>query len=134
MNTASVSPSSYALVLLWVENRVMATLPAEPTVSGNSLTWDKVATVTFNNTSSSYSRLTLFKALGASPTSGAVTIDFGGASQGHVVWSMAEYTGVSISAPVVQYATNRADSVSALGVTLSSFSSTSNVGCDWFWQ
>ena len=132
VNTASVSPSSYALVLLWVENRVMATLPAEPTVSGNSLTWDKVATVTFNNTSSSYSRLTLFKALGASPTSGAVTIDFGGASQGHVVWSMAEYTGVSISAPVVQYATNRADSVSALGVTLSSFSSTSNVAAAGF--
>ncbi|MBP6930206.1 hypothetical protein KBB60_01220, partial [Patescibacteria group bacterium] len=125
-NTASISPSSNALVLLWVENRLASGTPGTPTASGNSLTWTQVATVTFNTTGTPLSRLTLFKALGASPTSGAVTIDFGGATQGNCVWSIAEYTGVSTSTPVVQYATNNADSASSLTATLSTFGSANN--------
>ncbi|HOR57373.1 MAG TPA: hypothetical protein PLV82_01725, partial [bacterium] len=125
-NTASISPSSNALVLLWVENRLAGGTPGTPTASGNSLTWTQVATVTFNTTGTPLSRLTLFKALGASPTSGAVTIDFGGATQGNCVWSIAEYTGVSTSTPVVQYATNNADSASSLTATLSTFGSANN--------
>ena len=126
-DTASITPTSNALVLLWVENLSGGSAPATPTVSGNSLTWTQVTTVEFNTTASSLSRLTLFKAQGASPTAGVVTIDFGGATQGNCVWSISEYTGVSTANPITQYASNRGDSVSSLTVTLSAFASTDNI-------
>lgn len=124
--SASITPSSDALVLLWVESRVGFGAASTPTVTGNSLTWTQVASVGFNTTSTTASRLTLFKALGSSPTTGTVAMNFG-LTQGNCIWSIVEYSGVDTTTPVVQSQTNNANSASSLTVTLSSFGSSSNV-------
>lgn len=129
-STASVSPASNALVLAWViTNR--SGVSAAPTCSGNGLTWTQVATITFNTIASPNRRLTLFKALGASPSAGAVTFDFGGNTQLNALWGVSEFSSVNTTTPVVQSATNATDSANGLTVTLAAFGSATNAafGC-----
>ena len=133
--TASITPSSNNLVLAWVTNSKTTTAPDNTTLSGNGLTWVRVATVTWG-TSTSVSprrRTTLFRAMGAAPTSGTVTIAFGGASQTGCLWSIQQFAGVSTSGTdgsgaVVQSVTNWADNVSTggLSITLAALSSSMN--------
>lgn len=110
--TASITPTANALVLLSVMSRTgITTDPNQPTATGNGLTWVAVNSVVYDNTSSSRKRLTLFRALGASPTSGAISIDFGGQAQTNVIWAVDQITaidasGTNGSAAVVQSAVN----------------------------
>lgn len=132
--TASVSPSSNKLELLTVSSRTLITAnPNQPTISGNGLTWVAIASVVYDDTSSSRRRITLFRALGASPSSGAISIDFGGQNQTTVVWSLEEVSGIDTSGTngsgaIVQSATNFDDTATAstLTVTLGAFSNTNN--------
>lgn len=122
--TASVTPTANRLQLLAVASFGIG---AVPTVTGCGLTWTQVA-----STAASGTTITLFKALGASPTTGALTISFGGTLQTSVAWSLSEYSGVSTTAPVQQSATNvDTGSTSTLTVTLSAFNNVSNAtyGC-----
>ncbi len=96
--TASVAPSAYSLILLTVMSRTGITVnPNQPTVTGNGLTWVAIGSTVFDSTSSSRRRVTLFRALGAGPTSGAITIDFGGQAQTDVTWVVDEASGVDTS-------------------------------------
>lgn len=132
--TASVSPTANRLLLLTVSSRTGITAdPNEPTVTGNGLTWVPVNGVVYDNTSSSRRRITVFRALGASPSTGTISIDFGGQAQTHVLWSLDEFSGVDTSGTngsgaVVQSATNfdPNNTLSTLTVTLGAFSSTNN--------
>ena len=132
-NTASITPTADRLVLAAVLSK-KASAPDTPTLSGNGLTWVQVATVTFHTIGTPILRLTLFRAMGASPSTGAVTIDFGGATQLSCAWSLVEFAdidtgGTNGSAAVVQSATNAADAVAAqalLTVTLAAFGSAGN--------
>ena len=129
--TASVTPSANQLILLAVLNTKAASPPTTPTASGNGLTWVEVATVTFDTIASPLKRLTLFRALGASPTGEAITIDFGGVTQTGCIWSVSEVDSVDTggtngSAAVVQSATNNANTGTSLTVTLAAFGSTDN--------
>lgn len=130
-NTASITPSANVLILVAVLSAINV-LPNAPTLSGNSLTYVQIATVTFNTIATPLSRLTLFRAMGASPSTGPITIDFGGQTQGSCLWSVAEFAGVNTggtngSAAIVQSATNQVNaSASALTVTLGAFSSVDN--------
>ena len=90
--TASITPTANRLVLAWVTSRVAAA--GIPTASGNGLTWVQVATIADG---SGGIRLTVFRAMGASPSAGAVTFDFGGVSQTSCCWSIAEYGSVDTS-------------------------------------
>lgn len=132
--TASVSPSSNKLQLLSVASRTAITAdPNEPTATGNGLTWVSIGSVVYDNTSSTRRRITLFRAMGASPSSGAITIDFGGQAQTSVRWSLEEFTnadtsGTNGSGAIVQTVTNfdpDAD-VTTLTVTLAAFSNVNN--------
>lgn len=132
--TASVTPSSNALELLTVYSRTgISTNPNQPTVTGNSLTWVAIATVIYDDSSSSRRRITLFRALGASPSSGTITIDFGGQAQTDVGWSLDQATGTDTSGTngsgaIVQSATNldTGTSSTSLTVTLSAFGDSNN--------
>ena len=121
--TASISPTANRLVLAAVLN-ADTTTPATPTLAGNSLTWVQIATILFDTIALPLKRLTLFRAMGASPTAGSVTIT--AASSTGWGWSIAEFadvdtSGTNGSGAIVQSATNNANSAIGLTVTLAAF-------------
>lgn len=91
--TASVSPTSNLLYLLAVTTRNATVDPSIPTVTGNGLTWVNVTSTNYDATGSQR-RITLFRAMGASPSAGTITIDLGGQTQTGAIWSLAEVTGI----------------------------------------
>ena len=126
-NTASITPTANRLILVSVANRIGADTATLPTLSGNGLTYVQVAT----QLTGTLRRTTLFRAMGASPTAGAVTIDFGGVTQSHCVWSISEFadvdtSGTNGSGAVVQSNTSTATSVTKSTVTLSAFGTANN--------
>lgn len=134
--TASITPVANQLTLVAVLNS-KATLPDIPTLSGNGLTYVQIATVVFNTTSSPLRRLTLFRALGASPSAGAITIDFAGATQTGATWQVQPFAGVDTSGSngsgaVQRHAIAVADSAATLQVTLSTFARATNVAVAFF--
>ena len=127
-STASISPGSNKLILAWVYS-IAASLPNTPTASGNGLTWVQIDT---QSDADNVRRLTLFRAMGASPSSGALTLSFGGQTQTGAAWSVVEYdgmatTGANGSDAIVQSAKNASPSTTdSLTVTLGAFSDTDN--------
>lgn len=131
--TASVSPASNNLELLTVVNETLISVdPNEPTITGNGLTWVKVGTTVFDNGGVDRKRITVFRAMGSSPSSGAITIDFAGQVQAWIQWALDEFSGIDTSGTngsgaIVQSAVNQdTGAVSSLTVTLGAFSSASN--------
>jgi len=134
--TGSITATANQLVLLSCSTRTgISADPNTPTASGGGLTWVLVATDVYDNDSSSRRRLTLFRAMGPSPSAGAITIDYAGQAQTEQEWSINQCSGVDTSGAngagaVVQSATNHIlDSGSAgtsLSVTLAAFASTAN--------
>lgn len=127
--TSSYSPTAGRLVLACIYSGA-ATTPPEPTLSGNSLTWTKVRSHT-HTLGGSTARLTVFRARAAAPTSGALTIDFGGSTQGDCMWIVNEFAGLDTrgtngASAVVQSAHNDGSAVSSLTVTLSAFNRPTN--------
>lgn len=128
-NTASISPSSNKLVVLTVGNK-FAGVPNTPTATGNSLTWTQIATR--RSSSDTSLRITMFRAMGASPSSGAITIDFAGQTQANCEWSATEFGNVKTSGTngadaVVQEADNDASgTATGITVTLGAFANANN--------
>lgn len=124
--TASITPTSNSLVLVWIENHKASSPPETPTLSGNGITWTQINTETLDTTGTPLKRITAFRGLNASPSSGAITIDFGGATQSHCIWNISEYSGVDTTTPIVQSAINNVDAFTSLTVTLGAFGSVNN--------
>jgi hypothetical protein len=119
--TASITPASNALLLITIENDLSATSPTVPTVTGCSLTWVQVSTCYYDQSGTHY-RVTMLRALGASPTSGTLTIDFGGTTQGGCGWVVDQFTntdttGTNGSGAIVQSAKS-AEPMSASSTTV----------------
>jgi len=90
--TASVSPGANRLQLLHVQAHP-AGGPGYATVTGCGLTW--VSVDQHNYDGGGGDTQMLYRALGASPSSGALTIDFGGGNdQLEICWSLVEFDGV----------------------------------------
>lgn len=129
--TASITPGANRLVLATITTQGGGP-PATPTATGNGLTWVQVATVTYNTVADPFKRITLFRAMGSAPSAGAVTFDFGAETQVRFAWSVVESNnevdtgGTNGSAAVVQSATNNANAVTSLTVTLAAFGSANN--------
>ena len=129
--SASHTPASNKLQLLTVQSRTdISTDPNQPTVTGNGLTWVAIASVVYDPTGASRKRVTMFRAMGASPTTGTTTIDFGGQTQTDIDWIVDEQTGMDTSGTngsgaVVQNATNVVLGTS-ITVTLAAFGSAAN--------
>lgn len=131
--TASISPGGNNLILLTISIRNGAsTNPATPTVSGNSLTWVLINSITYDPDSTSRKTLFLFRAMGASPSSGAVTIT-NAETDTNAEWSIDQATGISTSGSngsgaIVQSVTNSDTSGTGAGltVTLAAFSNANN--------
>ncbi len=131
--TSSITMTTNDLELLTVVSRTGTSInPNQPTVTGDGLTWVVEKSVVYDTSSSSRRRVTTFRALG-SPTTGVLSISFGGQTQTDVVWSLDEFSGVDISGTngsgaVVQsaFAFDASGSVSSLVTTLGSFSGNGN--------
>lgn len=102
-STASITPTANACVLLSFGSRDGANPvggPADPTsIAGNGLTWVKVVSRSsglVDATSNASGRIWVYRAMGASPTAGAITITWA-AAQTHASWDVTEYTGVDTS-------------------------------------
>lgn len=124
--TASISPTANRLVLAGVVSHNTTTL-ASPTLTGNGLTWVSVAAVNLG----SARRLSVFRAMGSSPSAGAVTIDFGAVSQTACCWSIVQLTnpntsGTNGSGAIVQSDTNSAVTVTTINTTLASLENAAN--------
>jgi hypothetical protein len=132
--TASWTPVANRLYLASVTTRTGITVdPTVPTASGNGLTWVQVATALYDDTSSSRRRVTLFRALGASPTTGSLTFDEAGQSQTNACWAVDEVTGMDTtgtngSGAIVQSVpgVDVSGLASSLTITLAAFSSVNN--------
>ena len=127
--TASIAPSADRLVLASVLSLVSGGGGNVPTLSGNSLTWVQIATQTFS--AFSELRITLFRAMGASPSSGTVTIDFSAQTQDFCSWSLTEFNNVDTSGAdgagaVVQSAINSDTAATSLTMTLAAFAEANN--------
>jgi hypothetical protein len=119
--TSSISPGSNRLVLASVYNEDSAT-PPEPTLSGNGLTW-----VSVRSQHESFRRFTVYRAMGASPSAGAVTIDMGGNLGVGCAWSIVEFAGVytvgsnGAGAVVQSNGTSEVDADQVISVSLAAF-------------
>lgn len=119
--TASITPSANKLILLWLASYSSI---APSSMTGNGLTWVQVATRL-----AAYG-VCLYRAMGASPSSGAVTINFA-SSPIRLVWGIAEFDGVDTSGTngsgaIVQSATDESHNTGTLTVTLGAFGSANN--------
>jgi hypothetical protein len=128
-DTASITPSANKLILVSVLSRASSGNTDKPTLSGNGLTYVEVVSYVVSDNSN---RVTIFRAMGSSPTTGAITIDFDGQTQIYCHWSVNEFTGTDTSGTngsgaIVQSAGNTNSSTNTgLTVTLSSFESDTN--------
>lgn len=133
-NTASITPTANRLVLLAIEMARSGTAapPAVFTVTGNGLTWVEVAKVGvgFSSGANYNGQVSLFRAMGASPSAGAVQI-VTDATATSMAWSIVEFSGIDTSGTngsgaIVQSVTNRNDSVTTVTATLGTFSNANN--------
>lgn len=120
--TASITPAANRLVLLAIESRIavgVAGGPQTPTATGCGLTWVTVVVKTgYNGAGTPNRKLTLLRGMGASPSTGAITIDFNAETQTHCGHSVIEFsdtnqTGTHGSGAIVQTAS--ADDGGVLG-------------------
>lgn len=138
--SASITPTGNALVICDVMNiDADFSAPATVTVAGNGITWTSVATLThFNIGANDLIRITRFRGMVASPSSGTVVIT-AAVAQLSIAYSIYEITGVDTSGThgsgaVVQTVTNdSADvGVSSLTITLAAFGSANNMAIGAF--
>lgn len=125
--TASVSPAANRLYLLAVANSRSGG-GTQPTVTGAGLTWAIEDTVVVGTR-----RVSIFRALGASPIAEALTIDMGGVTQTACAWVLDEVQGIDTggtngSGAVIQSVTNTALAAAGLTVTLAAFGDAVNNG------
>jgi hypothetical protein len=95
-NTASITPTANALVLVSVIARQVANPAVTPSLSGCGLTWTVVESCNYGLAAGSLLRRhTVFAGRGGSPSTGALTIDFGTDTQARIAWSVDQATGVA---------------------------------------
>lgn len=141
--TASITPTANRLVLLAIESRIavgVAGGPQTPTATGCGLTWVTVATQTgYSGAGTPNRKITILRAMGSSPSSGAVTIDFNAETQTHCGHSVIEFsdtnqTGTNGSGAIVQTAGANENGVNGTEATVtlaSNISDENNITYAW---
>jgi len=95
--TNSFSPGANQLILAWVVSHDNNTPIVPTSVSGNGLAWTSVTGASWNfSGGKTHDQMTLYRAMGASPTPGSVTISYSQAQQS-ISWSIVEFSGVDTS-------------------------------------
>ena len=87
--TGSITPSSNKLVLVSIYSRVVDENCAAPTVTGCGLAWTKVVSKFDTATNQG---IHIYRARGATPSAGTLTLDWGAVTQTECIWSISEFT------------------------------------------
>lgn len=127
LTTNSFTPGANKLILftIWEVDSTPGTISS---ITGNGITWTQVATANIPV----QSRITMWRGLSNSPTTGAITVNFSGDNTPHRLWVVDQISGIDPSGAsganaVVQSATNTANGTnSSIAVTLGAFSSSNN--------
>lgn len=131
--TASHTPAPNKLQLLSVVARTNISVDTvAPSVTGNGLTWVLVNDIVYDTTSASRKRLSVFRAMGAAPTTGATTITYSGQVQTDAFWTITEFSDVRVvagdngAAAVVQSVVGKDETLVAttMSVTLAALEGT----------
>lgn len=135
--TASINPAADRLILCLVmaADQGFSSVVHVDSVAGAGLTWVEDQDLNFDTIASERRCLAVYRALGASPSAGALTITLD--SPGTACrWMIVEFDNVDIggtngSSAIVQNKTNRADSGTSIVATLDAFEDVNNatVGC-----
>lgn len=139
--TGSVTPGANRLELLCLTLNRNAGLPTTPTVTGNGLTWVQIGSnVTFATDVAIESAQAVFRAMGASPSTGAITVDHGGVTHEGLLWALVEVTGMDTSGTngsgaIVQAVTKAlpttTEAALSISQTMSAFGTVDNRGFAW---
>ena len=129
--TASIAPSPNALVTVAVLMRRSGGA-VSPTITGGGMaTWDLVASTDFDTQSSPTKRLLIFRAMSATPGTGALTIKFA-SSVSNVQWVVSQWDGVETggtngAGAIVQFGSARSDGTTSLAIPLGAMASANDV-------
>lgn len=97
--TASITPAPNQLILVTTESRISTGVsggPNQPTVTGDNLTFVMVVTGTTSGATPNR-RLSVLRAMGTAPTTGSLTIAFGGQAQTHDSYAVIQCANVPTS-------------------------------------
>lgn len=120
--TGSYTPTANAPVFAWVVNTRASPVSTPSSLSGNGLTWNLIAGV---ENAATTLRGGLYWAIGASPSAGALSVNFSGNQTGCII-HVFELTGADTTGTIVQNNTNKAAASASVTVTLSAFANSSN--------
>lgn len=123
-NTASVTPTAGALLIVVVNTRFGSAVPNTPSVTraGGGETFTLVDTR--DGWIADRTKLSVFRAVGVA-SAGALTFDFSGQTQTQCSWIVAEITGQDTTTPVVQSVDNGGSGTSG-SLALSAFADATN--------
>ncbi len=129
--TAPIAPAPQSLVTVAVLMRRSSGALSPSIAGGGMAAWETVASLDFDTQGTPTKRLTIFRALSASPGSGPITITFS-SSVSNVQWIVSQWDGVETSGTngsgaVVQSGTGRSDAATSLAVSLTPFSVANDV-------
>jgi hypothetical protein len=134
--TAAIAPAPNTLVTIaLLSHRSTATI--SPTVSGGGMaSWTLVASVDFDTLNLPHRRLSIYRAMSASPGSGPLTFSYS-SQVSNVEWIVSQWAGVETSGvngagAIVQSGSNRADAGNGLSVSLAAFGNAANVALGAF--
>jgi hypothetical protein len=129
--TAPIAPAANTLVTIaLLSHRAAATI--SPTVSGGGMaSWTLVASVDFDTLSLPHRRLSIYRAMSASPGSGPITFSFTN-QVSNLEWIVSQWDGVDPSGTngagaIGQVGSARADATTGLSVVLSPLGGPANV-------
>ncbi|HEY7685185.1 MAG TPA: invasin domain 3-containing protein, partial [Gemmatimonadales bacterium] len=129
--TASISPAPNALITVAVRNHRTPAVNSPSLSGGGMASWTQVGSVDYDPVTGSLGRVTVFRAMSASPGSGPLTITFVG-SVSNVDWIVSQWTGVDQSGTngsgaIGQIGSARGDAVTTLSVPLAPFANANTV-------
>ncbi|HKC47668.1 MAG TPA: Ig-like domain-containing protein [Gemmatimonadales bacterium] len=128
--TASVAPAANALVTVAVLTHQSSAAAPDPTLTGAGMTWQVVTSVAYDG-GTPLDRLTIFRAMSASPGSGPITIKTS-VTVSNCQWIVSQWGGVDQSGTngsgaIVQTQSATGASVTTLGPSLAAFTGATNV-------
>jgi hypothetical protein len=129
--TASIAPAPNALVTVAVLTHQSSSAAPSPTLTGGGMaSWTVVASVAYNGTTP-LDRLTIYRAMSASPGSGPITIT-SSVTVSNCQWIVSQWSGVdgsgtNGSGAIVQTGSASGTSVNGLTVNLAAFASANDV-------
>ena len=129
--TAAIAPAPNALITVAVLMR-RSSGALSPSITGGGMPgWATVASLDFDTQGAPTKRLTIFRALSASPGSGPVTITFS-SSVSNVQWIVSQWSGVETSGTngsgaIQQSGSAHSDGATSLTVALTPFASANDV-------